>query len=598
MIGSTNISINRYYNYKIAIFLISIFSFSLMTFHLYVSEATQTDNQSIFVPYNETITENSTKNTNFTNTSVELTILSDTLETKLNKLSSLLEITSILPQITNFPMEEFIDKKLNGIPENFDAYKRKLAKDILVKYDDFSLIGFILPNGNVYMQEPFERQKNLTTGNLGFRDYFKTTLNTGKTYLSDAIVSKSSGRSLTVMATPVFSNNQIIGVLYGTLDLNIFNELLQSFALPSNYRILIVDKAGVKLGDSDKSKVPSFSNRTFEEANKFSYLDAFNNALKGESGFTKEKIDNKTVIISYIPYKTLQNVRILLVMQECSDLQNYTENENKFSCENIENKIIKGSPLIDKNLLVNLLSLNIKEYLQVAEILLDITSKLPQISENINPNLINSTVHGINSFDGLEKRQVAKSILSKTNLFESVFLLLNNGDMYLDEPYQRQENLSRDNFVIRDYYKGVKNSNSTSLGNAIVSSATGKNQPNLAVPVFSENMTLSGIWAGGLNLTTISKIIQNFNLTNENDLILYLDENGVDVGISDRKILEKITGNHIFDFSKLRSFIDASNGNIGSTTDTILGKEYEITYSPVKIIDKTWVVLFICDVVS
>jgi len=441
MIGSTNISINRYYNYKIAIFLISIFSFSLMTFHLYVSEATQNDNQSIFVPYNETITENSTKNTNFTNTSVELTILSDTLEIKLNKLSSLLEITSTLPQIINFPMEEFIDKKLNGIPENFDVYKRKLAKDILVKYDDFSLIGFILPNGNVYMQEPFERQKNLTTGNLGFRDYFKTTLNTGKTYLSDVIVSKSSGRSLTVMATPVFSNNQIIGVLYGTLDLNIFNELLQSFALPSNYRILIVDKAGIKLGDSDKSKVPSFSNRTFEEANKFSYLDAFNNALKGESGFTKEKVDNKTAIISYIPYKTLQNVRILLVMQECSDLQNYTENENKFSCENIENKIIKGSPLIDKNFLVNLLSLNLKEYLQVAEILLDITSKLPQISENINPNLINSTVHGINSFDGLEKRQVAKSILSKTNLFESVFLLLNNGDMYLDEPYQRQENL-------------------------------------------------------------------------------------------------------------------------------------------------------------
>src|SRR5574339_418284 len=578
MIGSTNISFNRYYNYKIAIFLISIFSFSLTTFHLYVSEATQTDNQSIFVPYNETIAENSTKNTNFTNTSVELTILSDTLETKLNKLSSLLEITSTLPQITNFPMEKFIDKKLNGIPENFDVYKRKLAKDILVKYDDFSLIGFILPNGNVYMQEPFERQKNLTTGNLGFRDYFKMTLNTGKTYLSDAIVSKSSGRSLTVMATPVFSNNQIIGVLYGTLDLNIFNELLQSFALPSNYRILIVDKAGVKLGDSDKSKVPSFSNRTFEEANKFSYLDAFNNALKGESGFTKEKIDNKTAIISYIPYKTLQNVRILLVMQECSDLQNYTENENKFSCENIENKIIKGSPLIDKNFLVNLLSLNLKEYLQVAEILLDITSKLPQISENINPNLINSTVHGINSFDGFEKRQVAKSILSKTNLFESVFLLLNNGDMYLDEPYQRQENLSRDNFVIREYYKGVKNSNSTSLGNAIVSSATGKNQPNIAVPVFSENMTLSGIWEGGLNHTTISKIIQNFNLTNENDLMLYLDENGVDVGISDKKILEKIMGNQIFDFSKLRSFIDASNGNTGSTTDTILGKEYEIIY--------------------
>lgn len=533
---------------------------------------------------------------NYKNTSIELILLSNLLETKLSKLSSLMEVLSTIPQVTNSPMKEFIDKKFNGIPENFDIHKRNLAKQVIEKYDEISLIGFILPNGDVYMTEPFERQKNLTTNNLGFRDYFQKVIMTDESYLSDVIISKSTGGSITVIATPVKSNNKTIGVLYATLDLNIFNKLLQSFELPSNFRIVIVDKNGVKLGDSDKNEISSISNNTLIDRFNFSHLKAFKKALNGETGHITESINNKSSLISYMPYNSLQNVRILLVIQDCNNNPSFESGEVENSCQYIQKKILTKNPLISNKFLIELLTLNLREYILNAEMLLDITSKLPQLSNEINSSLINSSVNGIDVDVGIEKREIAQGILSKSNLFESIFLLLPNGDMYFDEPYARQENLTRDNFVIRDYFKDVKDTNSSSLGNVIKSAATNKNQINLAVPLFLENTTLAGIWAGGLNHTSINTIINNFNITNENELILYLDENGVEVGVSDKKLLKKILKNKEFDFTQLRSFIESSIGHSGSKIEKILEKEYFITYFPVIMVDKTWTVLSIKEI--
>ena len=583
---------------RILIALFLIFSFNFIAFGF--SEIIQTDNKKNDILFNlsNTVNLEIQEKKNFSKTIPELIIITDIVETKLNTLSSLLDISSTLPQMKNYPIEKFIDTSLNGIPENFDPHKRQLAKEILSKYHELSLIGFILPTGDVYMYEPFERQLNLTTSNLGFRDYFKESMNTGKTYLSDVIVSKSSHRSLIVIATPVFYENNIIGVVIGTVDLDIFNKFLQSINIPDYSRILILDKNGVKLGDSNINEISSISNKTVNTDFSFSYLQSFKSALNGDVGFMKEQINNKTSLISYVPYNSIQNNGVILLIHECFDMKNdknFYYKEIK-SCQEIESKIIEGLPLFDKTTIAELLSLNIKEKIQNAETLLDMTSKLPQITNNIIPNLINSTIHGIDITEGVEKRDVAKSILSNSTLFESVFLLLDNGDMYLDEPFQRQQNLSRDNFVIRDYYKGVINTNSSSLGNSLVSAATGKHQANLAVPIFSENKTIIGLWAGGLNLTSISKIIQNFNIISDNDLALYLDENGSVVGVSNKNMVDEITNQTNYDFSKLRSFIDGTHGKTNSTIENILDKKYEITYHPIKIIDKTWIVLLISDI--
>jgi hypothetical protein len=71
---------------------------------------------------------------------------------------------------------------LHGIPKNLDVGKRDVAGNILNRDKDFNAIFFALPNGDVYLVEPYSRQQNLTVNNLSFRDYFKGALATHNIY--------------------------------------------------------------------------------------------------------------------------------------------------------------------------------------------------------------------------------------------------------------------------------------------------------------------------------------------------------------------------------------------------------------------------------
>ena len=59
-----------------------------------------------------------------------------------------------------------IDPKIKGIPEDADSEKRKIAKILLNQFNKFLSVVFLLNNGDVYFDEPYERQLNLTTNNL------------------------------------------------------------------------------------------------------------------------------------------------------------------------------------------------------------------------------------------------------------------------------------------------------------------------------------------------------------------------------------------------------------------------------------------------
>ena len=118
--------------------------------------------------YNNNINENN--NSLLLN---ELKNIKIILESKVTKLATVLQITSSLPQILQPPNINLIDPKINGIPEDADIEKRKIAKILLDQFKKFSSIVFLLNNGDVYFDEPFERQLNLTTNNLSFRDYYQ-----------------------------------------------------------------------------------------------------------------------------------------------------------------------------------------------------------------------------------------------------------------------------------------------------------------------------------------------------------------------------------------------------------------------------------------
>ena len=263
----------------------------------------------------------------------ELTNIKNILESKVTKLVTALQIASNIPQILQPPDIDLIDPKINGIPEDADIEKRKIAKILLNQFNGFSSIVFSLNNGDVYFVEPFERQLNLTTNDLSFRDYYQVVNQTKKTYVSDAILSKATiGTNLAIIATPVINQeNNMTAILSGAINFNNYDKFLQSLNLQNNTRLVLTDKNGVKIGDSNEDE-SSVSKESFEKK-QFSNLASFNLALEGKSGSIVEKFDGKENQITFLSYDLFQNKRILLLIQDCDKEVNSSnlciDNNNK-----------------------------------------------------------------------------------------------------------------------------------------------------------------------------------------------------------------------------------------------------------------------------
>src|SRR5215203_4802040 len=223
---------------------ISSFSFGIIITSIILYSANSPFISSIYAQD----TQYSNNNTNENNNSLllnELKNIKNILESKVTKLATALQIVSNLPQILQPPDINLIDSKVNGIAEDADIEKRKIAKILLDQFDEFSSIDFLLNNGDIYFDEPFEDQLNRTVTNLSFRDYYQAVDQTKKTYLSDAIISKTTGRNLAVIATPVINKeNEMTGILLGTINFNNYDKFLQSFNLQNNTRLVLIDKTG------------------------------------------------------------------------------------------------------------------------------------------------------------------------------------------------------------------------------------------------------------------------------------------------------------------------------------------------------------------
>jgi hypothetical protein len=240
-------------------------------------------------------------------------VLADELETRINKSGEILEITSKLPQVSSTPFASSISPELHGIPEDADMPKRKVAQDILDTDKDFQVIFFLMPNGDIYLVEPYSRQQNLTANNVAFRDYYRGAVDTHNTYLGNVIISASSGRPQTNIAVPIFSENNgtLIGVWAGGLNLTNFSKSLQSLNLTNNERVVYVDQQGQKIADSNNQSLlrPNSLNESFAD------LESFKNAVNGESGTLIESINGTKMLVSYHPVKVFSTVWSVLAIQ-------------------------------------------------------------------------------------------------------------------------------------------------------------------------------------------------------------------------------------------------------------------------------------------
>ena len=236
--------------------------------------------------------------------------LAKNLENHPQKAGAILEITSKLPQIRNVSYAHLLNQTLHGIPRYADMEKRQVAKNIMASNSDLYKIFFIMPNGDMYLLEPYSIQKTLTLNNYAFRDYFQGAIKTNDIYVGNVIVSAAASADReAVIAVSVYSlkdNSTIVGVWGGSIDFGILNKELQSLKIPPGERVIYAGYKGQKVADSDitESKIPeSFAN-----------LNSFKNAMNGQSGSTIDTVNNTKMLVTYQPVKVFHNTWVVLLM--------------------------------------------------------------------------------------------------------------------------------------------------------------------------------------------------------------------------------------------------------------------------------------------
>jgi signal transduction histidine kinase len=241
----------------------------------------------------------------------EVNVLASRASLRLTDAATILRISTSLPQIASRPNISLIDEKLHGVPQDTETEKRFIAKTIMKEYPNFDTISFMLTNGNLYLVEPFESQKNVTLKNFAFRDYYKGVVSTDKPYLSQIIRSNATGRIVSVIAVPVHDqiNGSLIGIWIGALNLRDMSQALQELSVSSEF-VEYVDHRGHQVVSTNQKEffgLNQGNNTILHEK-----LTGFKNGMAGKSGYTIETINGVKMFVAYAPIRAISTTWVVL----------------------------------------------------------------------------------------------------------------------------------------------------------------------------------------------------------------------------------------------------------------------------------------------
>jgi hypothetical protein len=111
-------------------------------------------------------------------------------------------------------------------------------------------------------------------------------------------------------------NKTLVGVWAAGLNVTVLDNSLQSLNLTSNdQRVVYLDQQGQKIAGSDSQSHSSSIANNASTNDSFANLEAFKNAINGQSGSTTEIVNGKMMLVSYHPVKAFSNVWAVLFME-------------------------------------------------------------------------------------------------------------------------------------------------------------------------------------------------------------------------------------------------------------------------------------------
>ena len=205
----------------------------------------------------------------------QIKMLADIFETRIDKIAHLLETTSEYPPVRNTSYANQIGTEFMGISESSDIGKRNAAKYLLKNEPILGGVYFTLPNGDVYMGEPYSAQKQLPRLNFADRDWYKGVSKTNETYISSVFLSASTRAPATAIAVPVYQDDskiKVVGYWVGIINIGPLWKTIEDHFLTADH-LNVVDHEGTEMFNSGKynyteiQSAPSFNENSNETVN-------------------------------------------------------------------------------------------------------------------------------------------------------------------------------------------------------------------------------------------------------------------------------------------------------------------------------------------
>ena len=116
--------------------------------------------------------------------------------------------------------------------------KVKVLADTMAKRKNFTMLAYSDTAGHAVS----DKNKDMDRTS---RDYIKEVRETKKPVMTGPSVSGTSGKLITIMAYPVLENGQLIGIVYGTIELDEITNLVGGIKYMENGRVYIADQEGI-----------------------------------------------------------------------------------------------------------------------------------------------------------------------------------------------------------------------------------------------------------------------------------------------------------------------------------------------------------------
>jgi methyl-accepting chemotaxis protein len=214
---------------------------------------------------------------------------------------NVLSFTAQLPTVKDMAAMQSVDERYLGTAENQDVEKRKVAKQLIKTYPEFSYFACYTDQGVLVMGEPYDKQikTNLAAFHQGFTNkaWYQGAVATQGTYASEAMMS-SIGTQVVMLATKITDDSgNMTGVWMASLDLDKLSAITKKLLFGKTGHAYLVDKNGALIAHPDDS---IFKNQKEINLNESPIIQRVLKKEQG-SGIFNDPISKNEVIGYYSP---------------------------------------------------------------------------------------------------------------------------------------------------------------------------------------------------------------------------------------------------------------------------------------------------------